>query len=167
MVKHRLPQEIIVFKNKDKESFQEHWGQKYKSVNKLCNVPAPFKWLILGGTNRGKSNLIYNILLHQKPEFEKIFIWTESPLSREYDIIEEKEIFNKCPTMDELTDEIDAETYKLPKSVLIVDDINLEALGKDDRENFAKIMKHVSSHFGLSVIVTCHDLIQYLQLKWQ
>lgn len=153
-----LPKEIIVFKNGDKMSFKENWN---KSKN-LANIPAPFRWCIVGKPNAGKTNMILNILVQQKPEFEKVFIWSESPLSKEYDLIEDeyKTVFDKCPTLDELTDEIDPITHKPPKSVLICDDIQLEALNKEDYTNFCKIMKHISSHYNVSVIVTAHDLIQ-------
>ncbi len=157
--KVKLPQKIIVLPNEDKKD-AEHWGDRYKSVNKLANFPASFRMTIIGKPNSGKSNLIKNILLHQKPEFEKIHIWSSSKLSREYEVIEDATHYDHCPTEDELTDEIDPETLKPVKSVLICDDIQFESLKKDDVEAFTHLMKHVSSQYNVSVICTAHDLIQ-------
>lgn len=158
--KKSLPQKILVFPNADKDGFTEHWGDRHKSITKLANFPASFRMTIIGKPHAGKSNLIKNVMLHQKPEFEKVYIWSSSKLSREYEVIEDAILFDHCPSEDELLDELDPETLKPPKSVLICDDIQFESLKKDDMEAFTHLMKHISSHYNVSVIATAHDLIQ-------
>jgi len=64
------PNEIIIFKNKDKDKYKEHW---YPNRN-LTNFPKPFRMLILAPPSRGKTNTIKNILLHAKPEFDNIYL---------------------------------------------------------------------------------------------
>lgn len=157
--KLRLPNELIIFKNRDKAD-HEHWGQSKKPTTKVLNFPAPFIYVLLGKRNSGKTNIIMNVLLHQKPSFEKYFMWSQSPMSKEYEMIDDLQVFDTCPHLeDDLLEELQ-ENGKPFKSVLIVDDVNLETLNKEDYDRFSRIIKHGSSHYNISLIITCHDLIQ-------
>jgi len=64
-----LPNEILPIKNVDKQ-FHEHWGTK----RNLLNIPHPFRGVLLGPPNSGKSTVIKNILLRADPPFEHIVI---------------------------------------------------------------------------------------------
>lgn len=153
--KVRLPNEIIVFKNKDKESFQEKWTENRNPAN----IPHSFRAVFIAKPSSGKTNYIFNLLLRQKPPFERIMIWTQSQHSREYEDLD-VEYFDHCPTEEELLEEIDPKTHQPPKQVLIVEDCELENLPKEEKSQLLRILKHYSSHFNTSVIMTVHDLIQ-------
>lgn len=150
----RLPNRIIVFPNKDKDGNVERW---YENRN-IANFPSPYRAVLIAKPGSGKTNLIKNVLVRAKPEFERIILVTQSKASREWDDVE-CEKYEDIPDYDSLI-ELDEETGKPIKSCLIMDDLELEGLSKDASSNLKKIMKHISSHFNLSVFITCHDLKQ-------
>jgi hypothetical protein len=146
---------LIVFKNQDKDSFMEKW---FDGRN-MANIPHSFRMCMIGPPNRGKSNYTKNILIKQKPEFERIMIWTNSKTSQEYDNCE-AEIFENCPTEEDILKDVDEKTGQPPKQIVIIEDVELEGLDKTDTTNLLKLLKHFSSHFNTSVIINVQDLIQ-------
>lgn len=160
MVKKKLeplPNCIIALPNRDKKNFQECWTDK--RMKDLCNFPHSFRMCLIAKPGAGKTNLIMNILLHQKPEFERIIIWSPSELSTEYKDLE-YEYFDHCPSEMELLEELDMETNMPCKQIVIVEDIDLQSINKTDQINLIKLLKHYSSHFNTSVILVAHDLTQ-------
>lgn len=151
----KLPNKLVIFSNPDKDSFQEQWYQG----RKVANIPHSFRCCCIAKPSSGKTNLIKNLLLHQDPPFERVLLWTQSQNSREWDDVEHIK-YTSCPVEDEILEEIDPETNQPPKQVIIVEDIELENLPKEDKINLLKLLKHYSSHFNTSVIITVHDLIQ-------
>jgi len=140
------PNKIIVFKNKDKDKYKEHW---YANRN-LSNFPKPFRMLILAPPSRGKTNLIKNILLHTNPEFDNIYLMhTDLHGTKEYDDIETIQL-EQVPEIDEFDRE--------NRNLLILDDFSIGLLGKDDLHRLQRLFSYVSTHRNLSIIITSQDL---------
>ena len=72
----KLPKKIVVIPNEDKK-FHESVDE-----TNLCNFPHPFRMILCGPHNTGKTNTIYNILLNTKPCFERIIIFHNDPTSK-------------------------------------------------------------------------------------
>lgn len=151
----KLPNKLIVFSNPDKDGFQEEWY----NGRKIGNLPHSFRLVCIAKPSSGKTNLIKNLLLHQKPPFERVLLWTQSKNSKEWDDVTH-DTYEDCPGEEELFEELDEETHQPPKQVVIVEDIELENLSKENKTKLLQLLKHYSSHFNTSVILTVHDLIQ-------
>ena len=65
------PKEIVPIKCADKVGV-EHWDEK--RARDLANFPSPFRMLLLGPPNTGKSTLIKNIILHIRPRFKEVYV---------------------------------------------------------------------------------------------
>ena len=154
MVKVKLPKELIVYHNVEKVH-NESWTQS-KSKNP-SNFPCPYQCLLLGTMNSGKSNVVRNLLVQQKPRFERVMIWV-NPSSTEWNDLFDHgaERFEHMPTEDEIVSGKDS------KQVLVIDDINLKS---HDPVKFTTLLRNYSSHFNMSVIMTCHDFVKNLQAE--
>ena len=65
----KLPDELLPIKNDDK-AFHEKWT---KGRNML-NMPHPFRGVILGTPNCGKSTTSKNLIIRQDPPFQEVFV---------------------------------------------------------------------------------------------
>ena len=66
---------VVAFDNSDKKKAEKWDDKKDKHGNlDLANFPCPFRCLLLGPPNSGKSNLIKNLIIHQKPRFTDIYV---------------------------------------------------------------------------------------------
>lgn len=150
----QFPKKIIVLDNPDK-SFQESW---YPGRDE-ANFPHSHRICMIARPHCGKTLTIKNLILRQDPPFQRIMLWSESPLSKEYNMMD-VEKYDKCPTPEDICAELDPETEQPPKQLLIIDDVDLDHLSKADEQNLMKLLKHYSSHFNTSIYITIHDLTQ-------
>ena len=67
--KVKLPKELIKIDNPDKK-WHEHWHEKRNPLN----IIHPFRCLIFGSPNTGKTTNIKNIILRANPIFKKIYV---------------------------------------------------------------------------------------------
>jgi len=146
---------LVLFRNPDKK-FQEKW---YSGRHPL-NFPHAFRACLYGKTGCGKTTVILNMILKQKPRFQRIIIshgaWKTT---KEYDKPLGKGLFEIRGDIPH-EDEIDG----VRKTLLIIDDIDLKAL-KDRKDDdglirLKKMFKHVSSHRNLSIICSTHYLFE-------
>jgi len=135
-----------VFHNKEKE-FHEIWT---KERNK-ANFPHPFRCLIAGPPNCGKTNMIHNLISFQEPPFQKIFIMHPDPENKEYENIKYKHL-EDIPNKKLF--------IKTVKNLLIIDDSELKNLRKNEEIN--KLFSHVSTHRNLSIIISTQDITSQL-----
>ena len=82
----RLPKGIIAFKNADK-AFHEKWTPGRDPLN----IPHPFRGVLLGPPNSGKSTIAKNLLLHQNPPFEELMcIHCDAEYTKEWQDVDAK-----------------------------------------------------------------------------
>ena len=67
--KAKLPKELIIMKNPDKE-FHEFWT----AGRNIVNIIHPFRCCLFGPPNVGKSTAVLNILMRADPPFEEVFL---------------------------------------------------------------------------------------------
>jgi hypothetical protein len=158
--KLKLPKEILVFDNPDK-THHEEWTEGRDELN----IPSPFPCVISGKTNMGKSTIIYNLILRQQPEFERILIYhCGEGGTKEYDIL--------GPKMNDPLDiksgnwcfikEVPPPDYfkENPcKTLVILEDLNYEAMNKTQKYNLDRLYGYSCTHspHGLSVILTAQN----------
>ena len=98
-MKENIPNKLLVFKSSDKDHHQE------PDMNDLGNCCSPVFCIISGNVNCGKRSLLKNLIVHKKPYYERIVVY--SPLGEattEYS--------------DEMKKLIDYQTDKLEKLFL-------------------------------------------------
>ena len=44
----------------------------------------PYRILIIGGSGSGKTNAILNLIKHQQPDINKIYLYVKDPLKSKY-----------------------------------------------------------------------------------
>ena len=62
-------QALAVFPNADKKD-HETWASK--GATNIMNFPCPFRMILSGPPNSGKTSAIHNIVLFQEPPFEEV-----------------------------------------------------------------------------------------------
>jgi hypothetical protein len=142
----KLPKNQLVFlKNKDKD-FHEKW---YQGRN-LLNIPHPFRALLFGSPNSGKTNMIFNLIMRANPPFQKIYILHPDPDSKEYSVLDDNCVMlNEIPEIDFCDPDC--------KNLLIVDDIELKTLKKQEKARLDRICSYSSTHRNLSICCTSQD----------
>ena len=143
---YKLPNRLIPIRNADK-SFHEKW---YKGRNKL-NFPHPFRVCLMGPPNMGKSTTVKNIILRSKPEFEEIFVIHCDPeYTKEYDDLGENLVMlAEIPSPDEWEGQV--------KTLVIIDDLELKTLSKEQKRNLDRLYGFVSTHKNISVCLCSQD----------
>ena len=141
----KLPNKIIPIECSDKENFTEAWSPG----RNLLNIPHPFRSCFTGPPSSGKSTAIKNIIIRAKPEFEEILVvHLDFEGTTEWDDCD-AEMLDQIP---EPTD-FDRETKRL----LIIEDLNLSDLPKDDKNKLNRLFGYTSSHCNLSIAITCQN----------
>ena len=140
------PDEIIHIPNPEK-TYHEAW---VPGRNKL-NIVHPFRMLLLGGVNSGKTNIIKNILLRQNPEFKEIFLYhCGSSYVKEYNDVE-------YTPLESIPDPDDNIFDPKIKKLLIIEDKEFKFMGKDELKRLDRAFGYVSTHRNLSIICTGQD----------
>ena len=137
---------IIPFKCKDKD-FQEKYNEKTPQ-----NLAHAFRMIISGTCNSGKTTYILNVLLNQKPPFDKIYLMHPTGnTSKDYELID-YELITEMPDMESWSNEL--------KKIIIIDDVNYNMLNKADKYKMDRTFGHNSSHCSLSIIYACQQIYQ-------
>lgn len=164
---------FVVFSNPDKNN-HEKW---YKGRS-LLNIPSPFRALITGPPNAGKTMSVLNLIGHQNPPFKYVFLM--HPTFFNYDAPVEDEKTNSNILVDPKDCEVDEYKYvdwvglqyipstsffeapniKSKKKCLIIDDIDLKQYATNKRRNqrLNKILTYCSTHCNLSIIICSQDI---------
>lgn len=133
----------LVRHNLDKVNFKEDVND-----DDLLDIPAPFRIGLFSPPSRGKTNIILQILLHQDPPFEKIYLYHYDKGSKDYDGV-------KVIQMDELPDP--AVWRPEGKAILIIEDIIYDGLSKIQKQYLDRICGTLSSHHNLSIAYTAQN----------
>lgn len=148
MARERIPNEIIAIDNPDKE-FHERW---YRGRN-LLNFPHPFRAVMLGPPNVGKSTVCKNIILRAMPEFEEVFVVHCDPTyTKEYDDLGES-----CTILEHIPEEKEFEGRV--KTLVILDDLDFKYLDTDQRRNLGRLYGYASTHKNISCCLCSQDPI--------
>ena len=145
-MKNKLPDHIIALPCADKK-FQEKW---YKGRNWL-NIPHSTRMILCGPPSSGKSTSIKNIILRSDPPFESIQVVHYSAHdSKEWDDVG-AEMLSELPHSDDIPPE--------GKKLLILEDLDMANMCKEDKSKLNRLMGYCSSHKSLSIYINSQNPI--------
>lgn len=137
-----LPQKLIFMGSGDK-SKHGCWNEGDDPLL----LPRPFRCLLSGGVNSGKTTTILNILMRD-PINKKIFlIHAGGKATKDYDMMGRKNIkfidSDSIPNAEEFVDMIG----DVPSSI-IIEDLAFNGMKRVNRDNLDRIFGYVSTHSG-------------------
>ena len=145
--KESLPKpfkKILAIKNPDKVG-AEKWT-KNRAKN-LANFPSPQRILLLGACGTGKSTLIKNLIINQRPMFEEVFlIHQDAKHTKEYDDLDPTDVLTDVPPIEYFN--LDG---KFKKRAVIIDDLELTSADVERKRNLAVLFRYGSTHKGLTI----------------
>lgn len=140
----KIPNRMFVFPNKDK-AFHESWTETRNRIN----IPHPFRAVLMGPPNSGKTMMVKNMLFRQQPPFEEVFVIHCDPdYTNEYADIHAK-------LMDEIPSPQSWEGKK--KTMVILDDLEFKGMNKTQKRNLDRLFGFVSTHKNISVCLCSQD----------
>lgn len=143
------PKEIMHIKNKDKQNHESWTPSRSRDI---ANFPSPTRIMLVGGVGTGKSNLIKNLIIHQSPMFDEVYlIHPDCELSKEYDDLEVTAKLDDIPSVDFFQFEDGNDKIK---RCVIIDDLEYTAASKQRLKNLALLFRYVSSHKNLTVYLS-------------
>jgi hypothetical protein len=144
----KLPQEVIVFPNADKDSFQESEDEE-----DYANIPRQnLSAIVAGRPNSGKSCLMKTILIHADPPYQKIWVVHVDPQTKEYNDIE-------CEVVGSVNDLPDTDGFDPDeKTIVIIEDLDYEELKKSERSKLSYLLRYTHSHYGVSIVILTQNI---------
>jgi len=143
----KLPKELIVMDNADKKNHETWYAGR-----SLADPPHPFRWIFAGPPNSGKSNVIMNVMLHvgeSKQPFQRlVLVHGAGPHTKEYDGLTIDHHLDEIPPPDFF---MNLQKQEPLKSAVILDDVDLGDMSKQQQFNLSALFRYVSSHFGWSL----------------
>lgn len=136
---------LILIPNADKDGITERW----KKDRDWGNLPHPWRGIMVAKPSSGKTNLVCNLVLLADPPFERIIIMHVDETTMEYDILDGAEIVTEVPQLTEFEHGV--------KTLFIVEDIDIKALKPPEHSRLNRIMGYVSTHKGVSVLLTAQQ----------
>lgn len=153
-----LPKRVCAYPCADKLSRQS-WADPGRAGD-LANFPSPFRAVLLGPPNVGKSTLALNLVVHQNPPFDEVFVVHEDAgHTREYDELQPTDIFPEIPSLEyfnrlpTMMDDEETGEERPVRRCIIVDDLEYTSARKQRLKDLAVLVRFVSSHKNMSVIV--------------
>lgn len=151
---------LVPFVNADKG-----WHEKWTKGRNPLDIPHPFRALLTGPPGCSKSTTAKNLLIRADPPFDRVIIVHAAPdITKEYDDVKEGTtdehviLTAEIPPVASFEPEIDADGAEFwPKTLLIIDDLDLRALNKVAKTNLNRLLGYVSTHCSVSVIVCTQD----------
>ncbi len=140
--KQKLPNEIIIIPNKDKE-FHE-----IPKKDDLGHMAHPSRIIACGPCNVGKSLILLNLMMRADPPFDRIVIYHNDPESEEYDQVD-VDYVSEVPSIDYFD--------KNEKSLLVFEDINFKDMKRDQMALIDRYYGCWSTHHNISVWSTFQD----------
>lgn len=148
LVKNGTPvhgNKLEIFHNEDKK-----WHEKWKDGDAMLDVPHPFRCVLCGPPNCGKTGMILNLLIKNRPYFEEVIIIHCDPeYTKEYDDVT-CIMTDKIPSPNEWAGD--------KKTLVILDDLEYKTLPKDQIRNLDRLFGFVSTHKNISVCLSAQDV---------
>jgi hypothetical protein len=149
----KLPKKLIPIDNPDKK-FHEKWDTK----RDMLNFPHPYRAILVGVPNCGKSTTMMNIIVRANPPFQKlVVIHADWQNTHEYDSLgtgdDSVSIIGHIPPPEEIAGDV--------KTLIVIDDLDFKAFNKNDISNVCKLFSYVSTHKNVSIMLsrqTFHDI---------
>lgn len=140
----KIPNKLFIFPNSDKK-FHEKWSP---NRNRL-NIPHPFRAVLMGPPNSGKTLVVKNLLFRQDPPFEEVFVIHCDPgYTQEYADVN-AEVKDMIPAPEEWEGK--------KKTLVILDDLEFKGMGKAQKRNLDRLFGFVSTHKNISVCLCSQD----------
>ena len=142
----KISNEIIPIKNLDK-THTEKWTDS-RAKNDISNMPNPSRILLLGPPSVGKSTLIKNLIIHQNPPFDEVYLVHEdAEYTNEWLDLDPTECFSEIPDLDFW----ERDDTKFKKRAIILDDLEYVSANKQRLKNLAILFRYASSHKKVTV----------------
>ncbi len=139
-----LPAALLPVVNADKE-FHESWQEN----DDLLNFPHPFRGVLLGPPNCGKSTTVKNILMRQDPPFKRLYvIHCDGGQTEEYKDVNATQL-SHIPAPEQWPGK--------EKTLVVVDDLELKTLPRSQRMCLDRLFGYVSTHKNISVLLCSQD----------
>jgi hypothetical protein len=142
----KIPKKLIAIPNADK-AFHEKW----KPGRDMLDIPHPYRGVVLGPPNSGKSTVCKNILLRARPPFIKVhIIHCDGGYTQEY-----KDLGDNVIMETEIPAPSDWKGDQ--KTLVIIDDLAFKQMNKTQLHNVGRLFGYVSTHKNISVLLCQQD----------
>jgi len=140
----KLPKRLLAIRNADK-GFHERW----KKGRDLLNIPHPWRGIFVGPPGTGKSTTVKNLIIRADPPFEEIIcVHCDPEYTKEYDDVG-CQMIGTIPAPQEFDGEV--------KTLVIIDDIAMKSMSKDQKNHLDRLFGFVSTHKNISVALAQQD----------
>lgn len=160
------PKRIIAIVNKDKKNHEVWTTSRAKDP---ANFPSPARILLLGPPNVGKTTVIKNLILHQRPRFEQVFLVHLDLISKDYEDMGLTDVFDEIPALDFW----EQEEGSVPmKRAIILDDVEFTSSDKERKKRLAVLFRYASTHKNLTVYFShqstfdCPSIVRKMSDVW-
>lgn len=137
--------QLLTFKNPDKK-----WHEKWQVGRGMMNIPHPFRCVLCGPPNCGKTSTVLNLIAAQSPEFKLVVVIHCDPEhTKEYDGLPVV-MCASIPSPDQWDDS--------EKTLVILDDLEYKTLIPPQKKALDRLFGYVSTHRNVSVCLTAQDV---------
>lgn len=157
----KLPNELIVFKNKDKIGWHEKWiigykrdkfGEKIPIYRPPLDIIHPFRIIQTGEPNIGKSNNSMNYLIHSEHiPFQRCVVIHDDAESLEYEDFD-AELVTEIPDKDFFN--------RNQKTLVIIDDIDVANMKGEQKHRLNRLFGSWSTHRNISVCLNAQHFYE-------
>lgn len=142
-----MQHKIHVFENKDKGPIQED-----HDMDNLLNYKRGFRALYIGLPNSGKTNVIFNTILNQRPIFDRVILVPLDRSTKEYDHVNAQ-----ICEVDDLVKE-GMPKYDAEKILIVLEDIAFSDWSRKQMNEIGKYLRYQCSHNGTSLIISLQNM---------
>lgn len=150
-----LPQRRVFVHNGDKTDHQEWYAGR-----DLCSFPSPFRAIICGRPNSGKTAWVHELISRGEPAYDKVVVVHCDLKSKDYDDYE-PEMLKEIPPPDDprwgATITGKDGKQRRERTICVLDDIDFGGLSKEQQSHLDRLISYVSTHKHVSVICCAQD----------